>query len=153
MRKFLSIGLAAAMSVASMAVTVPPAAAQSPGFNTQHVQKAQWRGKSHARKMQRFERRAQRHRSWRGNRHWRGGRHHNRHRYHRRHRGHSGAGAAIAGTVLGLALGSAIGSSRSYSGGSSHVNWCLNRYRTYNPRTNLYYYVPGRQRHCNSPYN
>lgn len=34
-----------------------------------------------------------------------------------------------------------------------HVHWCKNRYQTYNASTNLYYYAPGLQRHCVSPYS
>lgn len=34
-----------------------------------------------------------------------------------------------------------------------HVHWCQARYRTYNKYTDLYYYVPGKQRHCQSPYH
>jgi hypothetical protein len=35
----------------------------------------------------------------------------------------------------------------------AHVNWCSSHYVTYNPSTDLYFYAPGKQRHCNSPYN
>ena len=38
-------------------------------------------------------------------------------------------------------------------GQNAHVQWCSWRYRTYNPYTNLYFYRPGRQRHCISPYS
>jgi hypothetical protein len=41
-----------------------------------------------------------------------------------------------------------------YTGGwQAHVNWCSNHYVTYNPATDLYFYAPGKQKHCNSPYN
>ncbi len=40
-----------------------------------------------------------------------------------------------------------------YAGGSSrHVRWCLNRYRSYNPRTNLWVAYSGRKYQCDSPY-
>jgi hypothetical protein len=39
-----------------------------------------------------------------------------------------------------------------YGGGSAHVNWCLNRYRTYNPATNTYFRKPGVPAVCHSPY-
>ena len=39
-----------------------------------------------------------------------------------------------------------------YNGGGSHVQWCLNRYRSYNPRTNTYMGYDGYRHRCNSPY-
>jgi hypothetical protein len=40
-----------------------------------------------------------------------------------------------------------------YAGGSSkHVRWCLKRYRSYNPRTNLWVSYSGRKHQCDSPY-
>lgn len=35
----------------------------------------------------------------------------------------------------------------------SHVQWCLDRYRSYNPRTDLYMLRRGVWRHCISPYS
>ena len=37
-------------------------------------------------------------------------------------------------------------------GGSSHVQWCLNRYRSYNPRTNTWVSYSGQVRQCVGPY-
>ena len=37
-------------------------------------------------------------------------------------------------------------------GGSSHVEWCLNRYRSYNPRTNTWVSYSGQVRQCTGPY-
>jgi BA14K-like protein len=34
----------------------------------------------------------------------------------------------------------------------SHVQWCLSRYRSYNPRTDLWLGLSGRQYRCNSPF-
>jgi hypothetical protein len=39
-----------------------------------------------------------------------------------------------------------------YYGGGGHVQWCLNRYRSYNPRTNTYMGYDGYRHRCNSPY-
>jgi BA14K-like protein len=39
-----------------------------------------------------------------------------------------------------------------YYGGSRHVRWCLNRYRSYNPRTNTWITYSGDVRVCVSPY-
>ena len=42
---------------------------------------------------------------------------------------------------------------RYYGGGRrAHVNWCLNRYRTYDPATNRYHAGGGIYRVCHSPY-
>ena len=42
---------------------------------------------------------------------------------------------------------------RYYDGyGSNHVEWCLNRYRSYNVRTNTWVSYSGRVHHCVSPY-
>ncbi|WP_210245724.1 BA14K family protein [Ciceribacter naphthalenivorans] len=35
---------------------------------------------------------------------------------------------------------------------SAHVRWCMNRYRSYNPRTNTYLGFDGRYHRCRSPY-
>jgi hypothetical protein len=35
---------------------------------------------------------------------------------------------------------------------SAHVRWCLNRYRSYNPRTNLWVSFSGKKHQCDSPY-
>ena len=34
----------------------------------------------------------------------------------------------------------------------AHIQWCLNRYRTYNPATNLYLGFDGRYHVCRSPF-
>ncbi len=34
-----------------------------------------------------------------------------------------------------------------------HVRWCEANFKTYNRYTDMYYYKPGKQRRCNSPYN
>ena len=36
---------------------------------------------------------------------------------------------------------------------SRHVEWCLDRYRSYNPRTDTYVTYGGRHKHCISPYS
>lgn len=41
---------------------------------------------------------------------------------------------------------------RYYGGRRAHVNWCLNRYRTYDPYTNRYHAGGGVYRVCRSPY-
>jgi hypothetical protein len=34
-----------------------------------------------------------------------------------------------------------------------HVAWCENQYDSYDEDTDTYYYAPGKQRRCNSPYD
>jgi hypothetical protein len=39
-----------------------------------------------------------------------------------------------------------------YSSGGDHVQWCLNRYRSYNPRTDTYMGYDGLRHVCRGPY-
>ena len=58
-----------------------------------------------------------------------------------------------------VGAGIAIGAAGAYGGGyndgggygSRHVEWCLNRYRSYNPRTNTWVSYNGRVYQCISP--
>ena len=34
---------------------------------------------------------------------------------------------------------------------SYHVSWCKSHYQTYDEDTDMYFYAPGKQKHCNSP--
>ncbi|HUE47510.1 MAG TPA: BA14K family protein [Aestuariivirgaceae bacterium] len=56
-----------------------------------------------------------------------------------------GFGITVPSVALGLGGGS-------YGGSSAHVQWCLNRYRTYDPRTDTYIPRVGERAYCNSPY-
>jgi hypothetical protein len=56
-----------------------------------------------------------------------------------------GFGFTVPGVTLGLTPG--------YGGSSAHVQWCMNRYRTYDPRTDTYIPRVGERAYCNSPYN
>ena len=51
--------------------------------------------------------------------------------------------------VLPLIIGDQI---HRHNGGNSHVRWCLSRYRSYNPRTDMWLGNNGRHYQCNSPY-
>jgi hypothetical protein len=62
--------------------------------------------------------------------------------------------------TLPLIVGGSIAASRDYDDddydvavGSSHVEWCLDRYRSYNPRTNTWVSYSGEVRECVSPYD
>lgn len=52
------------------------------------------------------------------------------------HHHHSNAGAIIGGLAAGAIIGGIVAGSR--SGGSSHVQSCANRYRTYRASDNTY---------------
>lgn len=87
------------------------------------------------------------HREWR---HHRRDRHHYRH--HRRHHRGSNAGAIIGGLAAGAIIGGALAAPRR-SYGSSHNQWCANRYRTFRASDNTYVPRSGVRATCNSPYN
>jgi hypothetical protein len=91
-------------------------------------------------------------------------------RYHRRHRRHHRRHRNRDFLYYGLPLflgTAAIASTYNrpyydseptpYYGGAPrtgrHVRWCLNRYRSYNPRTDQYLAYSGYYRYCNSPYS
>lgn len=69
-------------------------------------------------------------------------------------------GWVLGGIGLGFGLGYGAGyynngyyGDRYYGGyGNRHVAWCLNRYRSYNPRTNTWVSYSGRVYQCRSPY-
>jgi hypothetical protein len=51
------------------------------------------------------------------------------------------------------AAGAAAVASPGYYGGSAHVRWCSDRYRSYDPRSNTWVGYSGRVYQCNSPYD
>lgn len=61
--------------------------------------------------------------------------------------------AIIGGAIIGSQLGDDDDDydGRNYS--SRHVDWCSDRYKSYNPRNNTWLSYSGRYRQCNSPYN
>jgi hypothetical protein len=56
--------------------------------------------------------------------------------------------------TLPLVIGGNLAASNTYDGGygSRHVQWCLDHYRSYNPRTNTWVAYSGQVNQCNSPY-
>ena len=57
--------------------------------------------------------------------------------------------------TLPLIIGGSIAANNNYDGGgygSRHVEWCLDRYRSYNPRNNTWVAYSGNVNQCNSPY-
>ena len=69
--------------------------------------------------------------------------------YNRQHNGFwFPAGAFIAGAVIGGAI-----MNNNNRGGSAHVEWCYDRYRSYRASDNTFQPNYGGRRHCNSPYS
>ena len=94
---------------------------------------------------------------WRDDRHWRGDRDwrdHRRYRHYYRDRDGDGIGA-LGGFIAGAIVGGALAQQprvRYYGGGSSHTEWCYNRYRSYRASDNTFQPYNGPRRQCNSPY-
>ncbi len=79
-------------------------------------------------------------------------RRHHRHRHYRHRRDNDAwiPGAFIAGALIGGAIAN---SNNVYSGGgSAHVQWCYDRYRSYRASDNTFQPYNGPRRQCNSPY-
>jgi BA14K-like protein len=128
-----SLGSAIAMPYPSISVPAP---------KLNNVEEVQYR---HHRKLRRHHHRSFRHH-----------RHHQRHygHYGRRHHNRSNAGAILGGLAAGAIIGGVIANQprRSYSG-SSHQQWCANRYRTYRAYDNTYVPRVGHRAYCVSPYS
>lgn len=92
--------------------------------------------------------------NWNNNNGW------NNNKHYRRH--HNNNNWPYYGLAFGLGYGMGYGGgygyndgyygSRYYSGGGDHVQWCLNRYRSYNPRTDTYMGFDGYRHRCRGPY-
>lgn len=83
----------------------------------------------------------------------------------------AGSRDAFVGGLVGGVVGGVIGSSRRRSPdvvyveprpvyrevrpsyGRAHINWCHNRYRSYDARTDTYVSYGGRVKYCISPYS
>ncbi len=59
------------------------------------------------------------------------------------------AGAFIAGAIIG----GAINNGNNYNGGSAHVRWCYDRYRSYRASDNTFQPYHGPRQQCYSPYD
>ncbi|MGE0004298.1 MAG: BA14K family protein [Parvibaculaceae bacterium] len=70
---------------------------------------------------------------------------HGRYRYH-----HGGWWYSRPWWTLGPSITLGIGPG--YDDDSAHVSWCLDHYRSYNPRTDRYLGYDGDYHRCNSPY-
>lgn len=145
MKKFFSAFTAAAISATFAISSIAPANA-APIF----VPKAQIEASTDVTPVN--------HRKWRKNDFRRRGNnaYYNGHRgyRHRRngYRQYNGfwfpAGAFIAGAIVGGAL-----NNNNYGGGSRHVQWCYDRYRSYRASDNTFQPYNGPRKQCYSPYN
>lgn len=67
--------------------------------------------------------------------------------HHGGYHGHrSNAGAAAAGALFGITLGAILANQAAQH--NRAVEWCMRRYRSYNPRTGTWIDYHGRIRHC-----
>jgi hypothetical protein len=64
------------------------------------------------------------------------------------------AGPLIGGALLGAYAAPRIYDNENYDNGygNGHVEWCLNRYQSYNPNSDTFLGYDGRYHRCNSPY-
>ncbi len=102
-------------------------------------------------------------RGWRGGPRWRGGRYYGRPAWRGRYyarpgwRGYYGRpgywGPRYWGPGIYVAPRVVVGPRVVYRRGyNAHVRWCLNRYASYNPRTNTFLSYDGYRKVCRSPY-
>ncbi|MCO4319660.1 BA14K family protein [Phyllobacterium sp. 21LDTY02-6] len=143
MRKIVSGLFAGVLSLAmGVAAAVPVSAAPLPSVPfefKQNVEQVQYRE----------------HRRWRGG-HWRG---HRGYRHHRRgYRRHSDGwwyplAAFGAGAIIGGAIANQPRRVIRSGGGSAHVQWCYDKYRSYRASDNTYQPYNGPRQQCYSPYS
>lgn len=89
----------------------------------------------------------------RGGRYYRGGRHHYRPHARHRYRGGDFVAPLVGGLIIGGMIANQAPRHYRHSGhGSAHVNWCYNRYRSYDARTDTFQPYHGPRRKCHSPY-
>lgn len=63
------------------------------------------------------------------------------------------AGAFIAGAIIGGAIANNNNNYPRYAGGSAHVQWCYDRYRSYRSWDNTFQPYNGPRQQCYSPYD
>lgn len=136
----MALSFAAADIVAANAAPIVRLdAGPSAGLPTEHVE---WRGRA------RWEHR-------RGHVYWNG---HRGYRHHRHgYREHNGYWFPLAAFATGALITGAIANSqptyRVYRGGSAHVQWCYDRYRSYRASDNTFQPYHGPRQQCYSPYD
>ena len=85
-----------------------------------------------------------------------GPRYRHRHSHYRHYHGgyyYSNPWWRHSGPVIALGIAPSYGYGyNSYRGGGDHVQWCYNRYRSYDVRSNTFMGYDGYRHECNSPY-
>jgi hypothetical protein len=174
MRKFLSALCATALT-ASVAVAGAIPASAAPAFvpkapaaeRSDVVQVQDWRWKKRNWNENWNGNNFRRGNNWNGN--WNGNRRNGaRYGYYNGYRGypykrhgyryHDGfwfpAGAFIAGAIIGGAIANNNNYyNNGYGGGSAHVQWCYDRYRSYRASDNTFQPYNGPRQQCYSPYS
>jgi hypothetical protein len=160
MRKFALSGVAAGLFGGAMllsggapasAASLPAQGFEAPGETAviQVQRRERERSNRWERRRDRADRR-ERHAS--GNRNWDRNRHgprysHRRHGFQHFHGGYWYSTPWWIGPSISLGL-----SVPSYGYGGGHVEWCLNRYRSYDPGSDTYMGYDGYRHRCNSPF-
>jgi hypothetical protein len=159
----LALGLAAGLSAPVSAGPMSPLTPSIPSSAAPEILpvRSDWAGGNNRGDYWAFNRH---HRQWQGNRwqghrwrrdNWRRGYRDNwrwRHNY-RRHYGGSGIYFGLGGFGIGPAFNDYYYTPRrAYRGGSAHVRWCYNRYRSYRAWDNTFQPYNGPRRQCLSPY-
>ncbi len=86
---------------------------------------------------------------WRGRRHWRRHHGHWRHRHWRHRHGWYGPGpGAVAGLAAGAIIGGAIAAQNSARGDSAAIQYCIDRFKSYDIRTQTYLGYDGLRHSC-----
>jgi hypothetical protein len=156
MSKFVFSGLAAGVIGGAMLLSgsVPASAASLPSLTLAAPAEAQIVEEVQRRGERRYSRRD-------GRRHYDRHRHGPRYSYrrpgfHHYYGGHYYASPWWIGPSIGFGItvpGVTLGLGGGYGRSSAHVQWCLNRYRTYDPGSDTYIPRVGQRAYCNSPYN
>jgi hypothetical protein len=154
MKRFVSLALAAALGLSAIAVTTVDASAQWRGGGPGWRGGPGWNGPPPGAWGRPGWGRPGWGPGWRGG-YWRGGP-----RYYGGW-GNPGA-AAAAGAIIGLGVGAAIANSNNFGGYEvapprgvawrSHVAYCEDRYRSYNPSTDTFTGYDGRTYRCVGSY-
>lgn len=166
MKKFLSglcattlaasFALASVMPVNAAPIFVPKApVAQSDVVQVQERRLRRNRNVRQNRREFRREARQDRRQFRRDGRNAYWGRHRGYRNYRRGYREHNGFWFPAAAFITGAIVGGALNNSPNvvYRGGSAHVQWCYDRWRSYRDYDNTYQPNYGGRKLCYSPYN
>ncbi|WP_274424401.1 BA14K family protein [Chelativorans sp. YIM 93263] len=146
MKKYVATLCAAAMSLSVVGTYTAPAISapmyqvpQTAPVNSNLVEEVNHRSRHRG-----HNHRGSRHRGYR----------HRGHRHRRSRRDNTGAllGGLAAGAILGGLLSNQPSRAAPVYRSDPHVQWCMQRYRSYDVRTDTFQPYNGPRRYCNSPY-